>query len=54
MDDDVGTQSTEDLDEVIGVRDIGLDVLDAVAVRPPVPRAPQVDDGDSGAVPVAQ
>lgn len=53
VDDDVGAQAAERLQEAVRVGDVGLDVHDAVAGRAPVPLALEIDDGDL-ALPVAQ
>lgn len=50
MDDGVGSEAAQDLEQVVGVGDVGLDVLDAVE---PVARAPQVHDRNGAARPVA-
>jgi hypothetical protein len=46
VDDDVGLQAAEDLEQAVRVRDVGLDIHDAIAIRTPVPLALQVDDRD--------
>lgn len=48
VDDDVRADLVENGDQAVRVGDVGLKVLDAVRVGPPVARAPQVDDGHGG------
>lgn len=48
MDDDIRLEPSKDLEETIGVGDVGLYVLDAIRIRAAVALASQVDNRDGG------